>query len=213
MYKVLGRSRRLMKELLLTRRCIGYTSWTTLVIVLELMTATSASVVLVSGTSSSSRFSLIPERFLLRPCHMRWHRAWGLACCNQVEVNKREIEILVDSCWWTRSAFNAVRIHTHFAPLANSQPQMLSLVQLHRAIPEHNRTRITRNLLEQVYLLVSCAKRNRASFITYFDFSYKDSGAVDTGLVDYQLYFAYKHTKIESISWRLQFALMMVLCQ
>ena len=39
---------------------------------------------------------------------MRWHRTWGLACCNQVEVNKREIEILVDSCWWTGSAVNAV---------------------------------------------------------------------------------------------------------
>ncbi len=56
-----------MKVMMLTRRCIGYTSGTTLKVVLELVTATSASIVLVPGTSSSSRFSLMPMRFLLRP--------------------------------------------------------------------------------------------------------------------------------------------------
>jgi len=39
---------------------------------------------------------------------MSWHWTWGLACCNQVEVNKREIYFLIDSCWWRRSAVNAI---------------------------------------------------------------------------------------------------------
>lgn len=66
MHKVLWRSRRLMKDLLLlllSRRCIRDTPRTALMRVV--MTTTSASVVLVSWTSSPRRISLITVRSLI----------------------------------------------------------------------------------------------------------------------------------------------------
>ena len=99
MHKVLWRSRRLMKDLLLlllllllSRRCIRDTPRTALMRVV--MTTTSASVVLVSRTSSPRRISLITVRSLiaLRSTGLRW-RCWvrGFACCHHVEINKREV--------------------------------------------------------------------------------------------------------------------------
>lgn len=97
MHKVLWRSRRLMKDLLLqlmllSRRCIRDTPRTALMRVV--MTTTSASVVLVSWTSSPRRISLITVSSLiaLRSTGLRWRCwVWGFACCHHVEVNKREV--------------------------------------------------------------------------------------------------------------------------
>ena len=82
-----------MKDVRLTRRCIRYTSRTTKIVLGLMMTATSTSVVLlVHRATSSSRFSLLMAVMsMLGSRLMSWHLTWGLACCNHIEINKREV--------------------------------------------------------------------------------------------------------------------------
>jgi hypothetical protein len=83
----------------------------------EVLTTTSAPVVLVSRTSLSRIVSLLLMTvwllIRLRPYHLGWHGTWRLAGCNQVEVNEREIQVLIDSCRWVRSAINTILLVTN----------------------------------------------------------------------------------------------------
>ena len=103
--------------------------------------------------------------------------------CHQAEVDEGKVTIPVDLRRWGWSALDLIGISRHFAPLCDSNSNVLALVKLESAIAQDDSPISFGDFLQHVNLFVSGAKRDRSCFVAHFDLGQSHAGAIDTILV------------------------------